>query len=159
VIESRRGCPATVAADRLVALAASEIYGKPEQLERDALAAYRRMVADARAEVPAIAADRRLLTVFSGFRDPVADAERCARDQNCQGVTRTVCSAHRTGRALDLVVGNAPGHRPDSSDDANRLAQSKTPAYLWLVANAKDYGFANYTFEPWHWEWIGPPLS
>lgn len=157
VVESNKGCPAAATADRLVALEAADIYGKPERLDRDALVAYRQMVADARAQVPAIAANKQLLTVFSGFRDPAADAARCAQDANCEGVTRTVCSAHRTGRAVDLMVGAAPGGRPDSSADANRLAQSRNPAYLWLVAHANRYGFYNYTFEPWHWEWAGTP--
>jgi LAS superfamily LD-carboxypeptidase LdcB len=43
----------------------------------------------------------------------------------------------------------------DSSADANRLYQVGTPAYRWLVANAARFGFVNYVFEPWHWEWIG----
>jgi LAS superfamily LD-carboxypeptidase LdcB len=45
----------------------------------------------------------------------------------------------------------------DSTADANRLAMSKTPAYRWLVLNAPRYGFLNYAFEPWHWEWVGEP--
>jgi D-alanyl-D-alanine carboxypeptidase len=155
VIESRSGCPQAAALDSLVALEPQEIYGKPERLERGALSAYRRMIADARAQIPALAANKRMLTVFSGYREPDADAARCALEQDCQGVTRTICSAHRTGRAIDLMVGHAPGQRPDSSNDANRLAQTRTPAYLWLVSNAKHYGFVNYTFEPWHWEWTG----
>jgi LAS superfamily LD-carboxypeptidase LdcB len=61
--------------------------------------------------------------------------------------------------ALDLVVGAAPGQRVDSSADANRLAMSKTPAYRWLVLNAPRYGFLNYAFEPWHWEWAGEPAA
>jgi LAS superfamily LD-carboxypeptidase LdcB len=32
---------------------------------------------------------------------------------------------------------------------------SGTPAYRWLVANAGRFGFVNYVFEPWHWEWTG----
>ena len=31
------------------------------------------------------------------------------------------------------------------------------PAYRWLVANADRFGFVNYPFEPWHWEWTGEP--
>ena len=129
--------------------------GKAFQLRPGALAAYRRMVEAARAEVPAIAADPQALTIFSGFRDPEADAARCAREGNCQGVTRAACSAHRTGLAMDIVVGQAPGFPVDSSADPNRLAMSRSPAYRWLVANADRYGFANYVFEPWHWEWTG----
>lgn len=155
VVASQKGCPAAAALEALQPLAAHEVYGKPERLLPAPLAAYRRMLADARAGNPAVAADMRLLTVFSGYRDPETDAARCAIDNNCQGVARTICSAHRTGMAIDLVVGQAAGQRPDSSADANRLAQSKSPAYRWLLANAERYGFRNYAYEPWHWEWAG----
>jgi D-alanyl-D-alanine carboxypeptidase len=115
----------------------------------------RRMVAAARRDVPEVAADPQELTVFSGYRDPADDAARCTAEQNCQGLVRAECSAHRTGLAVDLILGSAPGFAADSSDDTNRLYQSRTPAYLWLVANARRYGFVNYVFEPWHWEWTG----
>ena len=26
-----------------------------------------------------------------------------------------------------------------------------------LVKNAARFGFVNYVFEPWHWEWVGDP--
>jgi LAS superfamily LD-carboxypeptidase LdcB len=32
---------------------------------------------------------------------------------------------------------------------------AKGVAYRWLVSNARRYGFINYAFEPWHWEWTG----
>jgi hypothetical protein len=130
---------------------------RPVQLRPDALAALRRMVAAARAEVPEVAADPKLLTVFSGYRDPAADAARCTAEQNCQGLVRAECSAHRTGLAVDLDLGAAPGFAADSSDDENRLYQTRTPAYRWLVANAGRFGFVNYVYEPWHWEWTGAP--
>jgi LAS superfamily LD-carboxypeptidase LdcB len=129
--------------------------GKIIQIRAAALEAYRRMVAAARAEDPEIAADAEALTIFSGYRSPSYDAERCARDGNCNGVTRAQCSAHRTGLAFDLVVGHAPGYTVDSSADPNRLHMTRTPAYLWLVDNAQRFGFVNYVFEPWHWEWTG----
>ena len=119
------------------------------------LAAYRRMAAAARRESPEIAADPRNLTLFSGFRDPAADAARCAREGNCNNVQRATCSAHRTGLAMDVYVGQAPGFPPDSSADANRLYMSRTATYRWLVANADRFGFVPYPFEPWHWEWTG----
>ena len=56
---------------------------------------------------------------------------------------------------MDIVVGQSPGYPVDSSADPNRLAMSRSPAYRWLVANAERFGFANYVFEPWHWEWTG----
>ena len=158
VVASRGGaCPPPPAPDRLVELSPSDIYGKPERAIPDALDAYRRMVADARAADPAIAADPKMLTVFSAYRDPVSDAADCAARGNCGGAEKANCSSHRSGTAFDIVVGAAPGQRIDSSADANRLAMSKTPAYRWLVLNAPRYGFLNYAFEPWHWEWVGAP--
>ena len=149
-------CPEAPADGRLAWADKSEGYqGKLVQLRTGALAAYRRMTAAARADDPRIAADPRNLTIFSGFRSPDYDAARCAKEGNCDGVVRATCSAHRTGLAMDLYVGQAPGFEPDSSADPNRLFMSRTPAYRWLVANADRYGFVPYPFEPWHWEWMG----
>jgi len=151
-------CPPPPAAAALAQARPDEGYsGKPVQLRAGALEAYRRMVAAARAQAPAIAADRRLLTIFSGYRDPIADAARCAAEQNCDTIVRANCSAHLTGLAIDLYLGAAPGFPPDSSADPNRLYQSHSAAYLWLIAHAGQFGFVNYPFEPWHWEWTGEP--
>lgn len=149
-------CPPPPALDRLAAALPEEGYeGEPVELRAGALAAYRRLVAAARAEAPAIFGDRRLLTIFSGYRDPAGDAARCAAGGNCGTIARANCSAHRTGLAMDLYLGHAPGYPPESAADPNRLYQSQTPAYRWLVANAARFGFVNYAFEPWHWEWTG----
>lgn len=129
--------------------------GKAVALRPRAFAAYRQMAAAARAADPAIAADPRNLTIFSGYRSPTADAQRCTQDGNCDGIARAVCSPHRTGLAMDMYVGQAPGFGPDSTADPNRLFMSKTPTYRWLLANGYRYGFINYPFEPWHWEWTG----
>ncbi len=126
-------------------------------LRRDVLEAYRRMVAAARAEVPAVAADMELLQIFSGFRDPEADAARCAAQGNCDGLRRAVCSPHRTGTAVDLYVGQAPGLGVDNTSVASRLHMSQGPTYRWLVRNAERFGFVPYVYEPWHWEWVGNP--
>jgi D-alanyl-D-alanine carboxypeptidase len=153
-------CPEPPPADRLAQARADESYGgdgKAMALRGDALDAYRRMVAAARREVPAAAADPRLLTIFSGFRDPAADAARCASEGNCGGPERANCSAHRTGLAVDLYLGAAPGLRPDTTDDVNRRFLSGSPTYLWMVRNAGRFGFVGYPFEPWHWEWTGAP--
>lgn len=147
--------PATPASALLLARPQEGYEGMAIRLRPQALVAWRAMAAAARAEAPTIAADPRLLTIFSGFRDPAADAVRCA-SQGCSAITRASCSAHRTGLALDLYLGAAPGFPPASSADANRLYQSRTVAYRWLVANAARFGFVNYPFEPWHWEWAGP---
>jgi hypothetical protein len=151
-----QGCPAPADPATLEPARREEGYsGKPVSLRPAALSAYRRMVAAARAEVPAVAADKRLLTIFSGFRAPTVEDDRCYLDRTCGNLTRASCSAHRTGLAFDLYVGEAPGQRPESSDDLNRLHQSRNPAYRWLAANASRFGFVPYPFEPWHWEWTG----
>ncbi|MES2722365.1 MAG: D-alanyl-D-alanine carboxypeptidase family protein [Pseudomonadota bacterium] len=151
---STGACPET--SDVIAAARPDEGYsGKQVWLRPGALNAYRRMVAAARAEVPEIAADPRNLTIFSGYRSPSSDAARCAAEGNCDGVVRARCSAHRTGLAADMYVGQAPGYGPDSSADPNRLFMTQTPTYRWLLANAPRFGFVNYPFEPWHWEWTG----
>lgn len=157
VRQTRDGsCPLPPPPAMLATATPDESYGgKTIVLRADALAAYRRMIAAARRSPGS--ADPARFRIFSGFRDPAADEARCLVDGNCQGVTRATCSAHRTGLAVDLDVGSAPGFGPDSSDDANRRAMVRTLAYRWLVANAGRFGFINYVFEPWHWEWSPPP--
>ncbi|WP_293394913.1 M15 family metallopeptidase [Phenylobacterium sp. RIFCSPHIGHO2_01_FULL_69_31] len=149
-------CPDTP--DLIIAARTDEGYGgKQVWMRPKALDAYRRMAAAARAEVPEIAADPRNLTIFSGYRSPAADAARCQAEGNCDGIVRARCSAHRTGLAADIYVGQAPGYGPDSTADPNRLFMTRTATYRWLLANAHRFGFVNYPFEPWHWEWTGEP--
>ena len=119
-----------------------------------ALDAYRRLVDSARRDVRSLSADKELLTIFSGYRDPAEETKRCATGA-CGTIAQASCSAHRTGLALDLFLGAAPGFVAESSADANRLFQSRTEAYRWLVANGPRLGFTPYPFEPWHWEWTG----
>ena len=148
-------CPVPPDDGHLVAVPDATSGAVAVRLRPAALAALRRMQAAARREIPAVAADPQRLTVFSGFRSPDYDAARCVKEGNCDGVVRATCSSHRTGLAVDLDLGSAPGFSIDSSADANRLWQTNTPAYRWLVANAGRFGFVNYAFEPWHWEWTG----
>lgn len=124
-------------------------------LRRDVLDAYRRLVAAARAEVPEIRADPELLQIFSGFRDPEADAARCAEQRNCDGLRRAVCSPHRTGTAVDLYVGQLLDMGVDSTNPASRQHMTQGATYRWLVRNAGRFGFVPYLYEPWHWEWTG----
>jgi len=124
-------------------------------LRRDVLASYRRMVAAARAEVPEVRNDPELLQIFSGFRDPEADAARCAAERNCDGLRRAVCSPHRTGTAVDLYVGQLLGMGVDSTHPESRQHMTQGATYRWLVKNAGRFGFVPYIYEPWHWEWTG----
>ncbi len=149
-------CPAPPDEASLSTLPPSNSYrGATVRLRPRAMAALQAMAVAARREDPRIAADPELLTAFSGFRSPAYDAARCAKEGNCDGVVRATCSAHRTGLAVDLDLGSAPGFSVDSSADGNRLYQTQGPTYRWLVANAARFGFVNYAFEPWHWEWTG----
>ncbi len=154
-INGRTACPLPPAV--LATALPGESYGKTIRLRPGALTAFRAMLAAAR-RIPAIAAEPRSLTIFSGYRDPASDAARCATEGNCNGIVRATCSAHRTGLAMDLWVGTAPGQRPDSSADTNRAAMTAGPQYRWLLANAARFGFVNYVFEPWHWEWTGEAI-
>jgi zinc D-Ala-D-Ala carboxypeptidase len=156
---SRTACPPPPPGPALAIATPAESYGgKTIRVEATALAAWRRLRGAAARDLPGLPPpdplyDPRWLTIFSGFRDPAADAARCARDGNCNGIARARCSPHRTGRALDVYVGQAPGYGPDSSADANRLAMSRSAAYRWLIGNAARFGFHPYVFEPWHWEY------
>ncbi|HEY3813838.1 MAG TPA: D-alanyl-D-alanine carboxypeptidase family protein [Caulobacteraceae bacterium] len=127
-------------------------------LRADVLAAYQQMLAAARRESGAIAANPDALKVFSGYRDPASDAARCETEHNCDGAHRASCSAHRTGTAIDLDVGNMQGVHADDATTDNRMLQTRTAAYRWMVANANRFGFVNYAFEPWHWEYVKGPL-
>jgi hypothetical protein len=96
-------CPAPPPETALATAKVEEGYrGKVVRLRPGALDAYRRMVAAAHEEAPAAFADPDAFTIFSAFRSPEADARRCLRDRNCDGVRRATCSPHRTGLALDL---------------------------------------------------------
>jgi hypothetical protein len=151
-----RGCPAPASPDALVAARPEEGYGgKLVSLRAGALSAYRRLVEAARRETAEAAADHTLLSLISGFRAPTPADQACLSLGGCGNLARANCSAHRTGLAADLFVGAAPGHDPASSDDVNRLFQSRTSIYRWLAANAARFGFVPYPFEPWHWEWTG----
>ncbi len=155
-LRARGVCPDAPPAVALATLRPEESDGgRPLLLRRGALEAYRRMVRFGRRTEPALKTRPDLLRVFSAYRSPARDAERCAEEHNCQGVVRAACSAHRTGLALDLVLETAPGLAVDSSVDANRLAMARSFAYRWLLADAGRFGFVNYGFEPWHWEWTG----
>ncbi len=154
----RDECPDPPPLNQLGYLVAEEEHADrlTRLLRRDVLDAYRAMVAAARREVPEIARDPELLQIFSGFRDPEADAARCAQQGNCDGLRRAVCSPHRTGTAVDLYVGQLAGMGVDSTHIASRREMARGSTYRWLVKNAGRFGFVPYVYEPWHWEWVGP---
>lgn len=94
------------------------------------------------------------LDILSAWRDPAKDREVCKDNPTCNGVAKTDhCSSHWSGMALDLYVGMTGDYGPIDSNYENRLYQSRTVIYQWMLDHAGEYGFVNYPFEPWHWEW------
>jgi LAS superfamily LD-carboxypeptidase LdcB len=67
-------------------------------------------------------------------------------------------SEHQLGTTIDFTTGYL---------GANFANFSGSDAYAWLLANAYRYGFvisypksnAYYTFEPWHWRFVGIKLA
>jgi D-alanyl-D-alanine carboxypeptidase len=51
-------------------------------------------------------------------------------------------SLHEIGMAVDITSGG-------------RSLTAKSPAFTWLKANARRYGFVNLPSEPWHWSITG----
>lgn len=127
------------------------------RLQADALRAYYRLLAAAKREQPTLFQTPEILLIASAWRDPADDKASCTRNPGpCNGTAKAVtCSAHWSGRALDLNLGFLPGADPTDSTYANRLHQSQSAAYAWMLDNAGRFGFVNYYYEPWHWEWQG----
>lgn len=153
--------------EQLVVVPPSQFYDdeRPVELrlvERAAYAAYKRLVAGAAKDRPLgleitssgeLDPAEKYLKIISGFRS------REYQDRLRQSAPRAgraelaINSPHFTGRALDLYVGG----EPVSTADGNRLLQTRTAVYGWLVKNAGKYGFRPYFYEPWHWEYVPGP--
>jgi zinc D-Ala-D-Ala carboxypeptidase len=121
------------------------------KIDPDAYAAYKKMIAAAAKDLRDLVPKGQIFKIFSAHRPPEYNQKLCNIDARCDGVQRANCTLHFTGRALDLVVGGKNG---DTKAD-NRLLQSKGRLYHWLLDNAESFGFVNYAYEPWHWEYVG----
>lgn len=130
------------------------------KLERETYAAYKRMLAAAASDLGRevrftksgeLASGEKYLRIVSAFRSQEYQNQLRAKSPNSGRAGLALHSAHNTGQALDLYVGGDPV----STKDANRLVQTKTPVYRWLVKNARRFGFQPYFYEPWHWEYVG----
>lgn len=155
VAAMRLGCPPSPDPAQLAVAGPGEAYGGKTILARPAaLAAWRHLVAAARRDGTG---GPPLFQIASAWRGPDEEAARCA-DDSCGTAAKAHCSAHRTGLAFDLVLDPALGSEGFSTAAANRLRLSETPTYRWLVAHADRYGFVNYPYEPWHWEWTGEKI-
>lgn len=152
--------------DQLLTAPPSDFYhptrpAELRQVEREAYAAYRRMVAAAvadptsglqRTTTGALAPSERYLRIISSYRTREYQEQLRRRSPNSSRAALAVNSPHFTGRALDIYVGG----EPVDTDDYNRALQTRTPIYRWLVRHAGRFGFHPYFYEPWHWEYRPP---
>jgi len=139
--------------ERLTLVPAPEFFDpeRPDDLryvERQAYAAYKKLVAAAEADL-SLRSNENWLKVISAFRSPAYQAQLRRQSPKSGRAGLAVNSPHFTGRALDLYVGG----EPVSTNDQNRAIQVNTKVYQWLVKNAERFGFYPYFYEPWHWEY------
>ena len=132
------------------------------RVEREAYAAYKRMITAATAELKLktvqtgeLAPNRQFLKIISSFRSREYQNKLRAASPNSGRAGLATNSPHFTGNALDIYVGG----EPVSTKDENRAIQVETPEYKWLVKNASRFGFYPYFYEPWHWEYVPRNLS
>lgn len=151
--------------DQLLTAPVSDYYdptraAELRQVERQAYAAYKRMVAAALADrslglarqgKSELAPSEKYLKIISSFRSREYQEKLRRESPSAGSAGLAVNSPHFTGRALDLYVGG----EPVDTRDANRAIQVQTRVYLWLVRNAERFGFQPYFYEPWHWEYVG----
>jgi len=156
VFQSRRiNDRSTPPSERLTLVPTSEFFDpeRPESLryvERQAYAAYKKIVAAASAELSLNpASNEKWLKIVSAFRSPAYQAQLRKQNPRSGRGGLALNSPHFTGRALDVYVGG----EPVSTDDRNRAIQVNTKVYQWLVKNAESFGFYPYFYEPWHWEY------
>lgn len=139
-----------------------ESYEREEFLDYEASEAFDRMKA-------AAAAEGVLIMPVSGFRTIVRQAELFTKQTEKLGSEAAAAelsappghSEHHTGYAIDIGDVNSP-------DTDIKYSFENTPAYRWLVANARSYGFEQsfpygnqqgVSFEPWHWRYVGSPRA
>ena len=165
----RLGSAATPAAEALMSAPIVDFWDSGRdpnmlQLERETYVAYKRMLAEAAKDLDGklrftpdgeLAPGEKFLRIVSAFRSPEYQAALRKREPGVGRAALAKNSPHFTGQALDIYVGG----EPVTTKDANRLIQVQTPAYKWLVKNANRFGFYNYFYEPWHWEYVPARLA
>lgn len=136
----------------LLRFAGTDIHDRAQWLEANAAAAWRRMQR-------AAAADGVPLQLVSAFRSVAYQAgivaRKLGRGESLEEILRVNAapgySEHHSGRALDLTTPGYPALEPAFED---------SPAFAWLDANARRFGFTlsyprdnphGIAYEPWHW--------
>lgn len=143
--QAKKSCRIVPREDMVRVDRAYEFRGYERYLRSDVYASYLQMYEAAAEDFPELQSSE-LLHIASAWRPS-------GRRANCDGTAIACdCSAHFAGVAIDINVGFLT-HSPTDSTQVNREFQSKQAIYHWLLDNAHKYGFVNYTYEPWHWEW------
>lgn len=125
-------------------------------IEKEAYSAYKKMCAAAakdlglKFEKGNLTGEDNFLKIISAHRSRNYQEQLRKREPNAGRAQLAFTSPHFTGRALDIYVGG----EPVTTKDANRAIQVETEVYKWLVKNAEKFGFYNYFYEPWHWEYV-----
>lgn len=132
--------------------AGPDMFGRPQQLMPQALAAWLSMQASARADGVA-------LYLVSAFRSVEYQADLIRRKQASGRKLTDILSVnaapgfseHHTGRAIDIAT---------DGDPVLETSFENTPAFAWLCKHAEEFGFVlSYpresrtaiSYEPWHW--------
>ena len=125
-------------------------------VERETYKAYKKMIAAAAKDLDLkikngnLTGSDNFLKIISAHRSRAYQEQLRKKEPNAGRAQLAFTSPHFTGRALDIYVGG----EPVMTKDANRAIQIETKAYQWLVKNAERFGFYNYFYEPWHWEYV-----
>ena len=146
--------------DHLIVVGEYRQTGRLVKLRPAAAAAWRAMIARARADGVAI-------IPISGFRTAAyqdllfrkAVAKYGSEENAVRWVARPGQSEHQTGLAIDLGEAENPKADVEASFEETR-------AFQWLQKNAAAFGFElsyprnnsrGVNYEPWHWRFIGTP--
>jgi D-alanyl-D-alanine carboxypeptidase len=119
------------------------VYGTT--VHRNIAYAYRRMVDDANKDGIALSG--------GGFRTKQRQIE-LRKINGCPDVWTAPSSSCRVPTAIPGRSLHEIGMAVDISSGGRSLT-SKSPAFTWLKANAREYGFVNLPSEPWHWSITG----
>lgn len=133
--------------------------GQRCMVRRDALADLQRLLSAAAAEAPGtlrgISCHRSITRQAAVFCREAPDGGAADR---AISVAPPGHSEHATGYAIDFTV------RPSNGCRDAEGCMAATPAFRWLAANARRFGFEmsfpagnrqGVKWEPWHWRWVG----
>ena len=145
--------------DELVETPAGFAVGQRCYLRRDLMPDLQRLLAAAAADT-ATGGQLRGLSCHRSIERQAAVfcRERTAAANRAISAAPPGHSEHATGYALDFAIRPANGC-PDAE-----ACMAATPAFRWLVANARRFGFEmsfpvgnrqGVKWEPWHWRWVG----